>query len=77
MIKNKTASTGIIRDFDLKRTHVRLTYRLILIVSLIIIVVGILPLVWVFLSGFKDIKEFIRDISILPKSFNIMKYVDT
>jgi multiple sugar transport system permease protein len=33
--------------------------------------------IWLFLSGFKDIREFVRETTILPKSFNFGNYLKT
>lgn len=77
MKKNKPASTGIIRDFDMKSTNVRIFYRIVMVLSVLIVLTGIAPLVWVMLSGFKDIREFTRDVTILPSSFDFGRYTKT
>jgi multiple sugar transport system permease protein len=40
-------------------------------------IVSIAPLIWLVLSGFKDIREFVREPSILPKTFNAGNYLRT
>ncbi len=75
--KTKIDSSGIIRDFDLKRANVRLTYRIIYIVSCIALFIGVAPLIWIFLSSFKDLKEFITEMTIFPKSYDLSRFVVT
>ena len=70
-------SSGIIRDFDLKRADVRLGYRIIYFVSSVVLFIGIAPLLWIFLASFKDLKEFIMEVTILPKSFDLTRFVVT
>ncbi|MCL2880224.1 MAG: carbohydrate ABC transporter permease [Treponema sp.] len=68
---------GVIRDSDLKQGSVRVLYTLILIIGILAALAGIAPLVWLILSGFKELREFVRDPSILPKSFNFGNYAST
>ncbi len=76
--KTKIGSyNGIIRDFDLKHFHVRILYWLVFIVGIIIVIVSIAPVLWVFLSGFKDLREFTRDTNIMPRRFNFANYAET
>ncbi|MDR2741621.1 MAG: carbohydrate ABC transporter permease [Treponema sp.] len=71
------ANNGIIREFDLRQGHVRVVYALILILGIIAALIGIAPLVWVILTGFKGIREFVRSTSILPKKFDFNIYLVT
>jgi multiple sugar transport system permease protein len=48
-----------------------------LAIGLIISFIGFAPLVWLFLSGFKDIREFVRETTILPKVFDFNNYIKT
>lgn len=73
----KRENNGIIRSFDLKRTNVRLLYTIILSVCVGAILLGVLPLVWVFLSSLKDIREFMRETTILPKTWQFSKFAQT
>ena len=79
MEKTKTVQTnnGIIRDFDLRQGPVRVLYMVILIIGILISLVGIAPLIWLVLSGFKDIREFVREPTILPQAFNFDNYLRT
>jgi len=76
MIKAQT-NNGLIRDFDLKQHSVRYFYLFILAIGLIVSFIGFAPLIWLFLSGFKDIREFVRESTILPKVFNFNNYMET
>lgn len=73
----QSLNNGIIRDFDLHQINVRIGYAVIVIIGLIISAAGIAPLIWLILSGFKDIREFVRDATILPQSFNFGNYIKT
>lgn len=75
--KKTITHNGLIRDSDLRRRGVRLLYALILAVGIIVAAAGIAPLIWLALSGFKDIREFVREPSILPKTFNFGNYLKT
>jgi multiple sugar transport system permease protein len=76
MIKAQT-NNGLIRDFDLKQHSVRYFYFFILTIGLIVSFIGFAPLIWLFLSGFKDIREFVRESTIMPKVFNFSNYMET
>jgi multiple sugar transport system permease protein len=78
-MKEKTASNnnGIIRDFDLKQPRVRLLYAVLFAVAMVIAFIDIAPLIWLVLAGFKDIREFVREPTILPKAFDLNRYIKT
>jgi multiple sugar transport system permease protein len=71
------ANNGIIRDFDLRQVPVKIVYGIIVLIGVIIAFISVAPLIWVILSGFKDIREFVREPTILPKSFNLKNYFVT
>jgi multiple sugar transport system permease protein len=73
----KEQQNGLIRDFDLKQNSVRIFYWVILIIGLIISFVGIAPLIWMILSGFKTIREFVAETNIIPSSFDFNNYAVT
>ncbi len=77
---------GAIRGYDLRRPGVRVGYYLMYALALLAILIALLPLVWILLSGFKDIKEFSRGvrgadklyhIQFLPASFSLDGYMET
>lgn len=67
MTKAKKQQNGIIRDHDLRRLNIRLTYWTIFIVCLFFLAICFIPLIWVFTSSFKNIREFSRSTAILPQ----------
>jgi len=75
--KESFINNGLIRNFDLRYNSVKAGYALILIIGLIASLAGILPLIWMFLSGFKGLREFIREPAILPGSFDFGNYIKT
>jgi len=68
---------GLIRDFDLRQSTVRFFYIIILLTGIFVALAGITPLIWLILSGFKDLREFVRETSIFPKAFNLNNYLVT
>lgn len=74
-IQNK--ENGIIARSDLKKPSVKIFYLLVFIVCMIIVIIAVAPPVWVFLSSFKDIKEFNTQPTIIPKVFNFDKFAQT
>ena len=74
---NKQANNGLIRDSDLKQGSVRVLYGIILFIGILAALAGIAPLVWLILSGFKDIREFVREPTIFPREFNLENYLGT
>jgi len=76
-VKQIAHNNGLIRDFDLKQTSVKVLYDIILVIGILAAIAGIAPLIWLLLSGFKDLREFVRETTILPKSFNPESYTST
>lgn len=77
-IKKKQIETnGFIRNFDFERIEVVLGYRSIYVISFLFLIVFFFPLVWVFLSSFKNLREFVRETSLLPKSFDFEAFSQT
>jgi multiple sugar transport system permease protein len=72
-----SVNNGVIRTMDLKQTPVLVLYGCILVVGIAVAFIGAAPLIWVILSGFKDIREFVREPTILPRTFDIGVYVKT
>lgn len=77
MLRTSKKDNGIIREFDLKRPSVKFVYLLLFILCLIITILAIAPPFWVFISSFKDIKEFTLQTTLLPKSFDFSKFGKT
>lgn len=75
--KYKDKKDGAIRGFDLSSTSVKISVILITIICLLIIVACIFPVVWVFLSSFKELKEFRRMQTIFPAHIDFGKLKET
>jgi len=73
----KSKDNGIITYSDLKKPSIRIFYYVLFAVCIIITLISIAPPVWVFLSSFKDIKEFTLEPSLIPKSFDFSRFVKT
>lgn len=71
--KYEDKKDGVIRGFDVHSTKVKILCIIIMIFCLSFVVVSVFPILWVFLASFKDIKEFTREVSIIPKSFDLSK----
>ena len=69
--------TGVIRDYDMHSTSVKIGYGFILFLCGLMVVLAVFPLIWVVLAGFKDLKEFVSSTSIFPKSFDLNAYAVT
>lgn len=70
----KNKKDGAIRGYDIKSPKVKILAAVILIVCFFITIFCIFPAVWVLLAGFKDIREFTRNSTILPASFDFEKF---
>jgi multiple sugar transport system permease protein len=68
---------GAIRGFDVKSTRVKIICLAIVLVCVIFGIIAIFPAVWVFLSGFKDLKQLTRGTTILPDSWTIEGFKQT
>lgn len=79
MFFNKYAdkTDGAIRGFDVKSPRVKLICILIVLVCIVFGIVAMYPAFWVLISGFKNLKEFTNDATLLPKSFDFSGFKDT
>ncbi|WP_310603381.1 carbohydrate ABC transporter permease [Anaerosporobacter sp.] len=75
--KYEDKKDGVIRGYDVRSTKVKILCILIMILCFAFVLVSIFPVIWVFLASFKDIKEFTREVSILPKKFDFSKIKTT
>lgn len=74
LLKNKKVAEGIstrlISDSDIKRPVYKLIYFIIVAILVCMCMVTILPTLWIFLSAFKNTKEFLQvPPTIIPRSF--------
>lgn len=75
MRKNKQPEmTGMIFPMEYNKPYIRVVHALFMAVSIILSLVCILPVLWIFLSAFKDTKEFLQiPPSFLPKKIDFGK----
>ena len=52
----KIQRTGVIREYDMHAASVKVGYGFILFLCAVMVILGVFPLVWVTLAGFKDLK---------------------
>lgn len=68
---------GLIRTYDLKRPSVRILYFILLLVFLLVIITALAPIIWIVLSGFKSLREFVNEPKFFPNSYDIGKFIET
>ncbi len=73
----KAKHTGVIREYDMHSTSVKIGYGFIILLCLLMTVVAIFPLAWVVLAGFKDLKEFMSSTSLIPQTFDFFMFAQT
>ena len=69
--------TGVIREYDLHSRAVQIGIGVIYAICIVMVILAVFPIVWVFLAGFKDLKEFMSSTAILPASFDFSIYGKT
>lgn len=70
----KKMDKGILTDSDIKSPKYKLLYTLFFILLAIYCVVAILPVVWILLSGFKDVKEmYAVPVAFFPEKIELSK----
>ena len=69
--------TGLITSLDFKMRRVRIGYWIMFALLLIIALVFLFPAVWIILSSFKDVKEFLSTPpTLFPHSFHPEKLIE-
>lgn len=68
---------GVIRGYDIRSPKVKILAIVIMLICAFIACVCLFPAVWVFLASFKDIKEFTREVTIFPKTFEWSRIAET
>ncbi len=61
---------GVIRGYDVRSTKVKILAIAIMLICFFMVAVCLFPAIWVFLASFKDIKEFTKNVTIFPESFD-------
>jgi len=75
--KYKKKADGTIRYYDLHSTKTKILCVIIFMICILIVILALFPPVWVFLAGFKTIKEFNSNPTILPKKFDFEVFSKT
>lgn len=75
--KYKNKKDGVIRGYDIRSPKVKILSIVIMIICILMVCICLFPAVWVFLASFKDIKEFTRNVTILPDHFDWSRMADT
>lgn len=68
---------GVIRSYDVHSKKVKALILVIMLICMVFVVVSVFPALWVFLAGFKNIKEFRTQVSIVPTHFDFSVFKDT
>ena len=69
--------TGLITSVDFKQKHIRIGYWIMFAIILAIALVFLFPALWIILSSFKDVKEFLSTPpTLFPHSFHPEKLVE-
>ena len=69
--------TGIIRDFDQSTVSVKVGLTAVYFICLVIVLISLFPIFWVIMAGFKDLKEYMSSVAILPAAFDFSRYFKT
>lgn len=86
MKKKDWTFVGAVRPYDLRRPGVKVGHAHVTAFCAAAAIVALMPVFWVLLSGFKDLKEFNRGVKgadnryhlqFLPVSFSLDGYLDT
>ena len=75
--KYKDKKDGVIRGYDIRSPKTKVIAVIIMLICILMVCICLFPAVWVFLASFKDIKEFTREVSILPESFEWSRMAET
>lgn len=75
--KYKDKKDGVIRGYDIRSPKTKVIAVVITLICILMVCICLFPALWVFLASFKDIKEFMREVSIFPKSFDWSRMAET
>ena len=77
---------GAVRPYDLRSPRVKVGYAVMTVFCVFAVLMALLPVLWVLLSGFKELKEFNRGVKgadnryhlqLLPAAFSLDGYLQT
>ncbi len=70
----KNMDKGILTNSDMKKTKYKILYAIMVFLMIIYCLISVLPVVWIMLSGFKDVKEmYAVPATLLPKKIDLSK----
>lgn len=73
----ESKNEGLITSSDYKRTSVKIAYWLLVLFLILCAMLALLPVLWAFFSGFKDLNEYYSvNSSLLPDKIDWSKLVD-
>lgn len=68
---------GLLSSLDLKSPGYKIAYGIIFLIMVVVAVISVFPVIWVLLSAFKDLDEFLQvPPTLLPHSFNPGKILE-
>lgn len=73
----KSKSSGILTAADYKKTGFRIVYWLILFILLVAVLTALIPVLWLFISSFKEAEELTSTpYHLFPEAFNFKKLAE-
>ena len=70
----KNMDKGILTNSDMKKPKYKILYTCMILFMIVYCVISVLPVVWIMLSGFKDVKEmYAVPATFLPKKIELSK----
>ena len=70
----KNMDKGILTNSDMKKPKYKILYTCMILFMIVYCVISVLPVVWIMLSGFKDVKEmYAVPATLLPKKIDLSK----
>jgi multiple sugar transport system permease protein len=70
-------TSGVIRAYDVKSPWTQFLAVFFAVMCILLILIVLLPILWVMLSGFKNIRELTRSTSFFPEEYNFDIYRTT
>ncbi len=70
----KNMNKGALTNADMKQVKYKILYAAIFLIIMVCCIISFFPVVWILLSGFKDVKEMYSvPATLFPKTFDISK----
>ena len=70
----KNMDKGILTNSDMKKPKYKILYAIMVFLMIVYCLISVLPVVWIMLSGFKDVKEmYAVPATLLPKKIDLSK----